>query len=556
MADILDFQDHCTHAVLKQKTRYQAGERDMVTIFAQFFEDDEKRGRKALNDKQLAQDAFLTLFAGMDTVSHTLTFAIYYTMKHPDVDARLLEEVKNVIQTPTFPAAPEEVLSALPLLQVASTICLSFAKFVLNIEIISNAIQRRHSNFLSPPFTGAPQFSDEGKDGDPESLDSVAKSSVPPFNPHPLLRSGHLQTCASLFTLDDTQFTYKRQIIVAESPDGSDRGSFSIDVAVPFTHGDDDMQNSEPRNIPPRTSFFTPKEFAAWSDEETTPVVVVLHGLGGGSHENYVRLALEPLVSAKTAGGLGFAAVVVNARGCAWTKLTSNKMFNAMFTQDFRQVAALVRERFPKRPIMGLGFSLGANILAHYLGEEGPYCPLKAAVLVSSPHNMEACANLMYMSFTGRQYSKFLASSLKKLFERNYDMLRTNPAIDVEGVRKAVYPFEYDTACTAPVAGFRTGGDQDKAFPLQEVQANPYLVYTTTSIGGHLGWFEWDMGQWFPKPIAGFFGRMEKLKLIDEPSVVNAIDNVEETEEKLSSSWHDSILELFLLALDIPDFGV
>ncbi|KAF3917312.1 hypothetical protein AA313_de0209306 [Arthrobotrys entomopaga] len=158
---------------------------------------------------------------------------------------------------------------------------------------------------------------------------------------------------------------------MAYSTDGSDTGSFSIDVAIPVIQEDDGepLNGTQGGNLvytPPRTTFFTPEEFDAWSDEETTPIVLVLHGLGGGSHENYIRLSLEPLIASKNAGGLGFAAAVVNARGCAWTKLTSNRMFNAMFTQDFRQVVKMIRERFPRRPIMGLGFSLGANILARW----------------------------------------------------------------------------------------------------------------------------------------------------------------------------------------------
>lgn len=420
-----------------------------------------------------------------------------------------------------------------------------------------------------------------------ESLDSIAEASIPPFYPHPLLRSGHLQTCATLFTSDDTQINYKRQILAAESPDGSDTGSFSIDIVASVGAQPDPtpsgtvLVEGNPEYFSPRTSFFTQEEFESWKDEETTPIVVVLHGLGGGSHEKYVRLALEPLVTPKDKGGLGYAALVVNARGCAWTKLTSNRMFNAMFTPDIRQVVKLVRIRFPKRPIMAMGFSLGANVLAHYLGEEGSNCPLHAAILLSSPHNMEACAKLMYMSFTGRQYSKFLANNLKELFERNFEVLRTNPAIDIEGVRKSVYPFEYDTACTAPVAGFRTGGEYyrasssvDKlmkiqvptlivngtddpialheAFPEQEVQANPYIVYATTSIGGHLGWFEWDMSQWFPKPIKGFFSRMEKMEVVEKPVKEKFLGKAD---DKIGYRWHDNLLELFLLAWDVPDFS-
>ncbi|KAK6501991.1 hypothetical protein TWF481_009809 [Arthrobotrys musiformis] len=116
MGDVLNFKDVCSNAVLGQKVKYLAGERDMTTIFAQLFEDDEKRGRKALTDKQLIHDALSTVAAGMDTTGHALSYAIYYLIKYPDLQRRLLEELKGVMDSPTA-EVKEEVLESLPLLQ-------------------------------------------------------------------------------------------------------------------------------------------------------------------------------------------------------------------------------------------------------------------------------------------------------------------------------------------------------------------------------------------------------------------------------------------------------
>lgn len=237
-------------------------------------------------------------------------------------------------------------------------------------------------------------------------------------------------------------------------------------------------------------------------------------------------------------------------------------MFNAMWTQDVRQVVKLLRKKFPKRPLLGMGFSLGANILASkyqnlvknsyklssnriidYMGEESESCPLQAAVLISSPHNLDACGKIMNMSWTGRQYSKFMATNLKKLLERNIEMMSTNPNINLEEVRATTYLAEYDHYCTARVYGFRTGGEYyrasgsvDKllnvrvptliinaeddpialkqAFPKWETQANEYLCFVTTSTGGHIGWFEAWGERWFPKPIMGFLDKMGGLEVV------------------------------------------
>ena len=93
--------------------------------------------------------------------------------------------------------------------------------------------------------------------------------------------------------------------------------------------------------------------------EDDTPMLVILHGLSGGSHEIYLRRVLKPMIDA------GWEACVVNSRGCAMSKITSGVLYNARATWDVRQVVKWLKGRFPKRPLFGLGFSLGANILVN-----------------------------------------------------------------------------------------------------------------------------------------------------------------------------------------------
>ncbi|RVD85995.1 uncharacterized protein DFL_004291 [Arthrobotrys flagrans] len=126
MGEVLNFKDVCSAAVLGQKSKYLAGERNMVTIFAQLFEDDEKRGRKALTDKQLIHDALSTIAAGMDTTGHALSYAVYYLVKYPEVQRRLLEELKGVMGSPRA-EVKEGVLDGLPFLQACIKESLRFS---------------------------------------------------------------------------------------------------------------------------------------------------------------------------------------------------------------------------------------------------------------------------------------------------------------------------------------------------------------------------------------------------------------------------------------------
>ncbi len=92
---------------------------------------------------------------------------------------------------------------------------------------------------------------------------------------------------------------------------------------------------------------------------DTKPMLVTLHGLSGGSHEIYLRHVLKPIVDA------GWEACVVNSRGCAKSKITTGILYNARATWDVRQVVKWLRKTFPNRPLFGIGYSLGANILVN-----------------------------------------------------------------------------------------------------------------------------------------------------------------------------------------------
>lgn len=44
----------------------------------------------------------------------------------------------------------------------------------------------------------------------------------------------------------------------------------------------------------------------------------------------------------------------------------------------------------------------------------------------------------------------------------------------------------------------------NEAVPYEEFKQNPYTVLCTTSLGGHLSWFEPGSGRWHAKPICNF----------------------------------------------------
>ncbi|KAK6539376.1 hypothetical protein TWF694_009602 [Orbilia ellipsospora] len=126
LAHSRDFEDRCKDAVFDQKKRWMAGERNMVTVFEQLFQDDEKKGRKAATDAQLTGEANLMVAAGMDTTGHTLTLAAYNLIKYPSAEKKLLQELKTVMSEPRSEVS-EETAQNLPYLQACIKESLRFS---------------------------------------------------------------------------------------------------------------------------------------------------------------------------------------------------------------------------------------------------------------------------------------------------------------------------------------------------------------------------------------------------------------------------------------------
>jgi predicted alpha/beta-fold hydrolase len=190
------------------------------------------------------------------------------------------------------------------------------------------------------------------KDGRTVSLAELCKSLIPRCRLHPLLFNGHLQTIWTAFTKQSVPIYYRRWTF--ENTDPLYTGRFSVDFVSP-------PHDERGEGLPPRTVHFSEEQFRNIASDDAKPMLVMLHGLSGGSHELYLRHVLAPLVGESG----GWEACVVISRGCSGTKTTSSVLYNARSTWDVRQVVKWLRETFPNRPLFGMGFSLGANIMTN-----------------------------------------------------------------------------------------------------------------------------------------------------------------------------------------------
>ncbi|KAH7318490.1 Alpha/Beta hydrolase protein [Stachybotrys elegans] len=378
------------------------------------------------------------------------------------------------------------------------------------------------------------------KDGQETDLLRICEQTTPPCQLNPLLFNGHLQTMWTATKPEGPKVYYRRKLFQSEHKEY--KGTFSVDFVV-------EPHDETHPDLGRRTVYYTDEEEAAFGSSDSRPMLVIMHGLSGGSHEVYLRHAIEPLIKAGN-----WEICVVNSRGCARTKITSGILYNARATWDYRQIVKWLRETYPNRPLFGLGFSLGANILTNYCGEEGSNCQLKAAIICSNPFNLDVSNKMLQKSFIGREvYLRVMGHALKELAREHKKELQMWSKLDLDAIEKATYLHEFDRLVQCPSWGYptedayyRDASSSDsvmairipfvalhatddpiavnEAVPYHEFRQNPNTVLITTSLGGHLCWFETGGSRWHSRPIFNFFNYFASQ--VDLDSVVPTLDPV------------------------------
>jgi predicted alpha/beta-fold hydrolase len=274
-----------------------------------------------------------------------------------------------------------------------------------------------------------------------------------------------------------------------------------------------------------------------------TPVIVVQHGLTGGSYEQYVRAILHPACTPVEEGGLGYRAVVVNSRGCAGVPITTPQFYSAGHTDDIRQALMYISHSYPNAPLLGLGYSLGANVITRYMAEEGEKSRLSSGCALACPWNLEANSNGLMNSFLGKHmYQKALGGNLQRLLKRHAKFLLLDPDHYISKAVPDIIAHKNPTLIQFDEAFTKVAGGSPPTFPFPNATAyyrwasshkvladirmpylainaaddpvvqhvpmdggeNPHVTMVLTGGGGHLGWFqrgEGFMRRWMTAPV-------------------------------------------------------
>ncbi len=174
-------------------------------------------------------------------------------------------------------------------------------------------------------------------------------------------------------------------------------------------------------------------------------IVCLFHGLGGSLQSAYASATFNALENS------GFNVAFMHFRGCSGEPNRLAKAYHSGETNDIRYFINLVSQRFPKIPVHAVGFSLGANALLKYLGEEGNDCVLKSAIAVAPPLVLQEGANKLNKGFA-KIYQRYLLRAMQMHLEekrQRYPDLELPD--DVSGMKNF---WQFDDAVTARLHGF------------------------------------------------------------------------------------------------------
>lgn len=265
----------------------------------------------------------------------------------------------------------------------------------------------------------------------------------------------------------------------------------------------------------------------------TNKIVLVAHGVTGGSESQYVRNGVT------VAQERGYRVGVIQNRGINGTPLTTPKPTHAGMSEDYAYILQQIKNRYPDAPMVGIGFSMGGNILLKYAGETKEHCLLSALVTLSPPYDILACSRHLSADMPHRRLpDQHMSENFKILLAKNKEALKSlvhTHGVDLEGALRATRTREFDELFTRRIFGFENPEEYydsvsckhfldgitiptlslstlddpvitKDCIPYDSFQKNPNLLLAVTRTGGHVGWYEGlhTPQRWYPKPTMEF----------------------------------------------------
>lgn len=194
----------------------------------------------------------------------------------------------------------------------------------------------------------------------------------------------------------------------------------------------------------------------AWSEDPAQalnkPRAVIFHGLEGSYNSPYAHGLLTAFKER------GWLAVVMHFRGCSGEP---NRLPRSYHSGDFSDAGYFLDwlvQTYGKQPTAAIGYSLGGNMLACLMGEQGERCQIDAGVIVSAPLMLEPCSSKLEKGFS-RFYQRYFLTRLKRSLRRKLKAYPNLFPITANKLGKIRKLREFDDLITAKIYNFTDATD-------------------------------------------------------------------------------------------------
>ncbi|STX41223.1 hydrolase of the alpha/beta-hydrolase fold family [Legionella donaldsonii] len=188
----------------------------------------------------------------------------------------------------------------------------------------------------------------------------------------------------------------------------------------------------------------------AWAingNNSKTPLVILLHGLGGNVQSSYVGGLMQAF------NRYGWRAVLMHFRGASEEPNRLLRAYHSGDTEDINYLLNLLKQREPSSKKAVVGISLGGNVLLKWLGEQGQQSLIDAAVAVSVPFQLRLVADRISQGFS-RVYQGYLLRRLRQVFEQKKNNYTEDLPEVLQNIDKWQCFWTFDEFVTAPIHGF------------------------------------------------------------------------------------------------------
>jgi uncharacterized protein len=241
---------------------------------------------------------------------------------------------------------------------------------------------------------------------------------LPEFEPHPLLKNGHVMTIASAFV--------PRRFDIPEA----EVRLFQVD---------------------PESRLLAHCHWQPGKRKDA-PLIVIVHGLEGSSDSNYVRGIAEK------AFHRGFHVVRMNQRNCGGTEALTPTLYNSGMSGDYRAVFEEVSSGDGFEQIFFAGYSMGGNLVTKMAGEFGSAVPraLRGVGVVCPAIDLGASADALER-LENYAYQRRFVNGLMSRYARKQKLFPDRYRSDGLGPVRTVRQF--DDVITAPQFGYSDAQD-------------------------------------------------------------------------------------------------